>query len=150
MSTRTAFRLFFAAGALAIAWACADFSSPEDPTGGLPDVVVTNPSFATDIQPIFTKRCAQGGCHTVGEAQFGLVLAPGYAYASLVNHPSALSPTYVRVLPGDHESSWLYRMIDDEDSLRPGVPRMPLAATPLTPNQIQTIVNWIDEGAPNN
>ena len=49
--------------AVVLAWGCADFELAVDPTGGLPDVEVQNPSFAGDIQPIFTKRCSIGGCH---------------------------------------------------------------------------------------
>ncbi|HXY30397.1 MAG TPA: hypothetical protein VEI06_06780 [Gemmatimonadaceae bacterium] len=138
-----------AVGALTL-WACADFTSPVDPTGGLPDVVVANPMFERDIQPMFTKRCAQGGCHTVASAQVGLVLAEGYSYDALVNHASSLSDVYQRVLPGDHTNSWLWRMLQSDQSLRPTYPEMPLAAQPLTGNQLQTIVNWIDEGAPRN
>ena len=35
------------------------------------------------------------------------------------------------------------------ETRRLGLARMPLASGPLTPNQIQTIVNWISRGAPN-
>src|SRR5688500_9227614 len=59
---------------IAVAWGCADFEATVDPTGGLPDVEVTNPSFANDIQPIFTKRCSIGGCHSLGSARGDLVL----------------------------------------------------------------------------
>lgn len=135
---------------LAGIWACADFSSPEDPTGGVPDVLVVNPQFARDIQPIFTKRCAQGGCHTSASAQLGLVLQAGAAYDSLVNKKATLDTAFVRVKPGDHVNSFLWRMLQPDSTLRDLQPRMPLAATPLTDNQLQTIVNWIDEGAPNN
>jgi hypothetical protein len=31
-----------------------------------------------------------------------------------------------------------------------GLPQMPLASTPLTANQLQNIVNWVDDGAPKN
>src|SRR5688572_29940868 len=71
---------------IALAWGCADFESTVDPTGGLPDVEVANPSFANDIQPIFTRRCAIGGCHSVGSARAQLVLAPGPAYDPLADN----------------------------------------------------------------
>jgi hypothetical protein len=51
------------------------------------------------------------------------------------------------VEPGNAADSWLVRRIGADPALRNGLPRMPLAATPLTPNQIATIVNWIDQGA---
>ena len=137
------------ATAVALA-ACAEFSSPVDPTGGLPDVVVTHPSLATNIQPIFTARCAQGGCHTPAEARAGLVLSTGQSYSHLVNVASVHGAPMVRVLPGDNTQSFLWVMIQPDTSLHPGIPRMPLAAQPLTANQIQTIVNWIKDGALDN
>ena len=39
--------------------------------------------------------------------------------------------------------------IQDNAERRLGLARMPLGSGPLTPNQIQTIVNWINRGAPN-
>ena len=44
----------------------------------------------------------------------------------------------------------LWAVIQPDDALHPGLPRMPLAAQPLTANQIQNIVNWITDGAPDN
>jgi hypothetical protein len=136
--------------ALPVVYACADFTSPEDPTGGLPDVLIANPSLNTDIQPIFTKRCAIGGCHTPAEARVGLILTAGVARDSLVNITSFHGAPLKRVLPGDHFNSYLWRVLQPDSTLHVGIPRMPLAATPLTTNQIQNIANWIDEGAPNN
>ena len=133
--------------AVALAWGCADFESTVDPTGGLPDVEVANPSFANDIQPIFTRRCAIGGCHTVNSARAELVLLPGHAYDSLVNKRSYLSSVYDRVEPGAADSSWLVRMIGPDEDAREHNARMPLGGQPLTDNQIATIVNWIENGA---
>jgi hypothetical protein len=136
--------------AIALAWGCADFESTVDPSGGLPDVEVANPSFANDIQPIFTRRCAIGGCHTVASRRAEMVLAPGHAYDSIVNKPSYLNPVMDRVEPGDAANSWLARMIGPDDDARLHYSRMPLGGQPLTDNQIATIVNWIENGAPRN
>jgi hypothetical protein len=133
--------------AVALVWGCADFEATVDPTGGLPDVEVANPSFANDIQPIFTKRCSIGGCHSLASAQSQLVLVEGHAYDALVNQPSSLAPGFVRVKPANADSSWLVRMIGPDEDARFNNARMPLAGHPLTPNQIATIVNWIENGA---
>jgi hypothetical protein len=133
--------------AIALTWGCADFESTVDPSGGLPDVEVANPSFANDIQPIFTKRCSIGGCHSLGSARAGLVLVAGHAYDSIVNKPSFLNPTFDLVEPGDAVNSWLVRMIEEDDAARSHLSRMPLGGQPLTRNQIATIVNWIENGA---
>ena len=143
-------RLSLLAAAAALLGACADFSSPQDPTSGLPDILIAHPSLITDIQPIFTKRCAQGGCHTPLDARAGLVLSQGQAYSHLVNVQSVHGSPMMRVLPGDHTNSFLWVALQPDDALHPGLPRMPLAAQPLTANQLQNIVNWITDGAPNN
>ena len=130
--------------------ACADFSSSQDPTSGLPDVLIANPSLATNIQPIFDKRCAQGGCHTPAVHQAGLDLTAGASDGNLVNVTSTLAGPMKRVLPADHANSYLWVMLQPDDALRPLHPRMPLAAQPLTANQLQNIVTWIDQGALNN
>jgi hypothetical protein len=132
---------------ITLAWGCADFESTVDPTGGLPDVEVANPSFANDIQPIFTRRCAIGGCHSVNSARAEMVLTAGHAYDSIVNKPSYLNSALDRVEPGDAASSWLVRMIEPDDDARLHYSRMPLGGQPLTNNQIATIVNWVENGA---
>jgi hypothetical protein len=148
-ATLAVMRVFGAtlATVVALSWACADFESTVDPTGGLPDVEIANPSFAADIQPIFNRRCAIGGCHTVLSRKGELVLQQGYAYDSIVNVPSFLFPLYLRVEPGNAADSWLVRMIEADDDAREHFARMPLGSSPLTPNQIATIVNWIENGA---
>jgi hypothetical protein len=140
-----------AALAFVLGGGCADFSALEDPAFGLPDVEVAQPSFAADVQPIFTKRCVQGGCHTLGSEQGGLALHPSVAYDELVGVAGVTSAgAYLRVNAGNAADSWLVRRIQPDPTLRNGLPRMPLAATPLTPNQIATIINWIEQGAPRN
>lgn len=133
--------------AVMLAYGCADFESTVDPSGGLPDVEVLNPSFANDIQPIFTRRCAIGGCHTVNSRRATLVLTAGHAYDSIVNKTAFLAPQFDRVEPGNADSSWVVRMIEENDARRFNFARMPLGGQPLTRNQIATIVNWIENGA---
>lgn len=148
---RSAVRIILGAACCALAFACADFSALEDPAFGLPDVEVAQPSYAADVQPIFTRRCAVGGCHTLASEQAGLALDPSVAYDELVGvlATSSVDP-YQRVEPGNAADSWLIRRLHADPSVRNGQPRMPLAATPLTDNQIATIINWIDQGAPRN
>lgn len=126
---------------------CANFDSPVDPTGGAPDTLVATPSFSANVAPIFEKRCAVGGCHSILTHQAGLTLAPSRAYESLVGVPSSLRPSAQRVRPLQPSESWLVTMISADDAARQGLPRMPLASHPLTANQIATIVRWIEQGA---
>lgn len=131
--------------AVVVAAACADFKVPTAAIG--PDTLVAEPSFARDIQPILTARCATVGCHTAVTHQAGLVLQAGIAYDSLVGRPSTLAPQFVRVAPGDADASWLLRMIGPDPAARFGIERMPLGRAPLTDNQIATIVRWVTQGA---
>lgn len=136
------------AGALVVATGCSDFSAPDDPAFGLPDIAVAQPTLSGDVQPIFSKRCTIGGCHSLAARRAGLVLTPDSAYVMLVNRVATERPDLRRVLPGSPESSWLWIRVQPDQSLRGSFPRMPLAAHPLTPNQIATIANWIARGAP--
>ena len=139
-----------AAAAVGTALGCADFETPVDPTGGAPDTLVPTPSFAADVVPIFEKRCATGGCHSLATQQAGLVLTANEAYASLVGVPSTRVPPMLRVSPSQPSQSWLVAIIEDDDAARKGYSRMPLATQPLTENQIATIVRWIEQGAQRN
>jgi hypothetical protein len=130
-----------------LALGCADFETPLDPTGGAPDVLVQNPSFSTNVLPIFEKRCAVGGCHSPATRQAGLNLSSTAAYDALVGVSSSLRPTELRVRATEPNRSWLVTMISADDAARQGFSRMPLATHPLTTNQIATIVRWIEQGA---
>jgi hypothetical protein len=128
--------------------ACVDYEGFVDPTLGLPDVAVADARFARDVAPIIERRCAIGGCHSVLTRQAGLVLVPDSAHAAVVNRPSRLRPGEVLVRPGDAPASWLVILLGDDVARRNGVARMPLGSGALTPNQLATIRNWINRGAP--
>jgi hypothetical protein len=133
---------------LAAALACVDYDGVVDPSGGLPDVAVAVPEFYRDVMPIIERRCAIGGCHSVAARQGALLLVRDSAHAELVGKPSVLVFGEILVRPGDAMNSFLAIVISDDVARRRGVPRMPLASGALTPNQVTTIRNWIDRGAP--
>ncbi len=134
-------------GVMTVALGCADFETLVDPTGGAPDTLVPNPSFSVNVTPIFQKRCAAGGCHSIATHQAGLTLDSTVAYESIVGVPSTLQPSAKRVVPLEPSQSWLVTMIGADDAARQGLSRMPLATQPLTDNQIATIIRWIEQGA---
>ncbi len=75
-------------------------------------------------------------------------LEAGKAYGNIVNVPSREKPELMRVKPDSSSISYLVQKIR-------GVPgivgaRMPLGASPLTDVQVQTIADWVDQGARNN
>jgi hypothetical protein len=84
-------------------------------------------SFADDVQPIFQSSCWK--CHGSGTHLSNL---------DLTSKDSAS-----RVLaPGDLAKSRLYRLIAGLER-----PAMPMGGT-LTPQQVETLRLWIDQGAP--
>ena len=99
-------------------------------------------SFADDIQPIFTARCAISGCHVAPTPQAGLVLTAGTSYANLVNVPTQIFTPGVRITPNDTGASVLYLLVSSGT--------MPATGGPLTTAQIDAIREWIESGAPNN
>ncbi len=134
----------------ALMWltACADFEAPARVI--LPDVVVATPSFATDVQPIFTARCATASCHNFATHQIDLNLAPGYSYDEIVNVQSIFRPAAKRIAPFNADGSFLVQTLFAEATRHPEIARMPLGREPLTDNQILTIINWVVQGARRN
>jgi len=119
---------------------------PTEPGGSGGEPVDPTATFTRVQNEIFTPTCAALGCHdTLGQQQ-GQVLAPGRAYASIVNQPSTEMPSLKRVLPGDPSNSYLYRKITGA-----GISgdRMPQGGPYLTDAQIKLIRDWIRRGAPN-
>jgi hypothetical protein len=126
--------------------ACSDLHVKDLPTVGSDptDLPVAMPSFRTDIQPIFTARCAIAGCHiTPTQANLGLVLTDAAtSRANLVNVDAVEITGYKRVLPGDSANSYMMVKLDFGD--------MPKQGPILSQGTRDTIRNWIDQGALDN
>lgn len=97
-------------------------------------VVKDNVSFALDIQPILTSKCAT--CHNPTEAEPDL--REGYAYESLKDGDG--------IVPGNAEESELVEMLEWQSKDGNNMP----PDSPLTPIQIALIKKWINEGVRNN
>jgi len=106
-------------------------------------------SFKDDVTPILVSNCLL--CHVGGEGseKSGFSLQ---SYDSLMKG-TKFGPV---IVPGDGESSTLYRLIAQK--VEPEIQMPPhhdesLAVgrlDPLTPEQVETIKMWIDQGAKNN
>jgi len=108
-------------------------------------------SFAADIQPILTQRCATVGCHDAATQALGLNLAAGAAYANIVRVPSREAPSQNQIEPNDPDRSYLFRKIAGA----PGISgaRMPLDNLTYfdqNPVPLGLVRQWIREGATNN
>ncbi len=95
----------------------------------LPNAVVLHPSYANNIAPIFQSKCIS--CHSSSSGNYALD-----SYAGVVKQ---------NVVPGNPEGSKLILKLEGKVQ-----PQMPLGQTPLSKDQIQTIRNWIQDGAKNN
>ena len=102
-------------------------------------------TFSGAVQPIFDARCAAGGCHGDVAPAAGLDLTQGKAYDALMQ-ASLQNPDVPRVTPGNPTNSYLMTKLVG-NGLQ-GV-QMPLAATPLGPEELDVIRTWISYGAPN-
>jgi hypothetical protein len=97
-------------------------------------------SFEADVWgPILSPKC---GCHQAGAGSGGLLMGAdaATAYAAMVGVASSQGTSYVEA--GDAASSYMYAKITGT-----GVgSTMPLGDV-LTPEQIATVEQWINEGA---
>ena len=119
---------------IALFQACGDtLLDSKIPDEDIPDSDI---SFQKYIQPIFTARCSQSGCHD------DFTKAGGYSVTSWSN---ITAPGVVD--PYSPETSRLMWRIDPGSAL-PIMP--PIRNGYLTENQIQGIETWILEGAQNN
>ncbi len=131
---------------MALLTACG--GTPTD-TGG-DRVILTNPSFATDIQEIFVRRgCTASNCH--GSAMSGgLGLASSAAsYADLVDVAATAvdgPPGLDRVTANNTAASYLWLKVSGNTAGS----RMPQGAAALDATDLGNIENWINTGALNN
>lgn len=100
--------------------------------GGSSTQVIAKPTFAADIEPIFQAHCAV--CHGPSTKSAGLDLT---SYQSIESMKVAT--------PTDYKKALLWQKIEGVAQ-----PRMPLGGPYLSASTIQTIANWIAEGAPDN
>ncbi len=110
-------------------------SGTETTTGTVSTVVITpeNVSFAKNVLPIFQERCAE--CHGDNDPEEELVLT---SYKDVM-----VGSVYGAVIkPNAPDDSYLVEMISTG--------KMPKKGADLTKTQIDTIIAWINAGAPDN
>lgn len=119
--------------------------------GPTPDL---EPSFSSIQSLIFESSDSAGrracvACHSTatptGLPAGGLNLLRNAAYDQLVNVPSRLKPSAIRVVPGDPDASYIVHKVEG----RAGIvgQRMPIAGPYLTDGQILILRRWIEQGA---
>ncbi len=94
---------------------------------------------------VFDRTCVRAGCHLGSEVESRLSLRAGESRGGLVGAPSTQVRDLLLVKPGDPEGSYLIRKLEGGRMVGD---RMPLGASPLPPETIAVIREWIARGAP--
>jgi len=97
---------------------------------------------------IFTPTCATVGCHSAASAQAGLVLEAGQSFGNLVNVTSSEQPALNRVTPNQPEESYMIKKLRGDADI--SGERMPRGGPFLAQADIDAMIAWINDGAPNN
>lgn len=103
----------------------------------VPPTVVPPVSFSTEIQPIFDSYCIS--CHDENHSYLNLKPCCSWYELSATGY----NAPYIDTI--NPEQSTLYKRIAGVIA-----PVMPSTGTPLSQNDIDIILRWIDEGAKNN
>ncbi len=103
--------------------------------------VVGHPHFVEDIVPIFQDHCVT--CHDASGTA-GLMLTPEETYSETVGVKSLNEPDYLLINPGDAENSYIVIKVEGRQSVGAQMPR---GSGPLPHEAIETIKNWINQGA---
>lgn len=92
--------------------------------------------FQNTILPLFVSNCAKSGCHDVATAQEGIILN---SYANIMASGE--------IQPGDASEGDIMEVImeNDPDKVMPPPPNQT-----LSPQQINMMAQWINQGAQNN
>lgn len=97
------------------------------------------------VQAVFDARCI--ACHAGAAAPQGLILTAGQSYDQIVGVPSAQQNNILRIAPGLPNDSYLVRKIRGDAGITGA--QMPRNGPPfLSAEQINTIVAWVEAGAP--
>jgi hypothetical protein len=131
-------------------------SNMEDTTAGMdtsggPSTML---SHAVDIQPIWDEHCTTA-CHEPGGAWVGFLDLSGNAYDRIVDVQVLTVSSMVHIAPGDLEASYLWHKLEGTQATVMGgngdkmpYPQPGMEATVLTQEQLDTIQEWIEGGAP--
>ncbi|MCZ6727562.1 MAG: hypothetical protein O7A98_09455 [Acidobacteria bacterium] len=121
-------------------------TAPPPPQPPPPPTMAT--TFSQFQAQIFTPSCGIVSCHNTGTAQAGLVLEAGQSYGNLVNVASTQQPGLNRVTPNQPEQSYLIKKLRGDPDITGE--RMPRGGPFLNQADIDAMIAWINNGAPDN
>jgi hypothetical protein len=127
--------VYFILISLMVSACAANFSgSTEAPIEFQPELsTIVDISFDNDVLPILRSRCVV--CHGGERRESSLDLT---SYSGLI----AGSDSGPVIVPGDADNSLIVKLVLNG--------RMPKRAPKLVPTQIQTLIDWINQGALDN
>jgi hypothetical protein len=141
--------LILVVAAAAVAAGCAGSGKGLDSNGQPIESGGGTEPLTADFQSIqdnvFTPICSR--CHIGASAPEGLQLDEAHSYSMLVGVPSVEDPSSLRVKPSDPDSSYMVRKIMGGPDISGG--QMPLGGPYLPQATIDTIRQWVANGAPN-
>ena len=105
-------------------------------------------TLSKQVQPIFSANCATSGCHAGARPAQGLDLSSGKAYGALVGVLSTECTATMRVAAGNVSASYVAWKLQGSGACFFGS-KMPKTGS-LSSADLNTILAWISEGAPNN
>lgn len=100
------------------------------------------PTFSGIQNNIFNQSCAFSGCHVSGGVNPNL---SGNSHSNIFNKQSSTGMFLIK--PNDPDNSYLLQKIIGSNIINGS--RMPLNSSPLSQENIAVIVDWINNGAPN-
>jgi hypothetical protein len=120
-------------------------------TGGAPTYAPSGfscsgakPSLGSDVAPITAANCATAGCHAA------MSTGPGVTDQLVGRIAEECNDLRLMVNPGDPEASYVIHKLTGKNlSACSPITTMPLGEAMLSAAHIQTIYDWICEGAPN-
>jgi hypothetical protein len=143
-----------------------EVAPPPDTSGTIDEDATVEDTSPPDVGTIVTRAevddiiklsCAFSSCHGSKPGSGKLFLpAPGTGnwVVEVVNIPSTTHRTMKRVVPGDPSNSFLVHKLTDglcalaKDCNLPNCgDRMPQSSTPLPPDDLKKVVEWVRQGA---
>jgi hypothetical protein len=100
------------------------------------------PTFSNIQNNIFNQSCAFSGCHVSGSVNPNL---SGNSHSNIVNKQSSTGMFLIK--PNDPDNSYLLQKIIGSGGIQGS--RMPLNSSLLSQDKIDALIEWINNGAPN-
>lgn len=122
---------------------CGDNITESTPSIDENEALDVAPTFSEIQSNVFNKSCAFSGCHASGSVNPDL---SGNAHANIVSKTSSTGMDYIK--PNDPTNSYLLQKIIGSSSISGS--RMPQGSSPLSQGTIDSITEWINNGAKNN